>query len=169
MLGKSAYQKLELFVSASMCLPSRPQSKDLLHSQSCSSANSKQMLKLHLPQQMSAVLFVVQKDSLEQEVLAKNGVGDTSRTIDNLDSLSIKTVKEGVTSGFAVLVSGNAEVGSVLNEELIKQKLVGISESQFESAISEFGGVDVAELDIRPYWSSKIPTDTEKINITIKK
>lgn len=118
--------------------------------------------------QVSAVMFVVEKKSLESEILSKNGVGDTSRTIDNLDSLAIKTAKDGITSGFAISVSGSAQVGSVLNESLIKEKLAGVSEGQFESVISEFGGVDVAELDIRPYWISKIPTDIEKINITVK-
>lgn len=119
--------------------------------------------------QVTAEAYAVQKSSLEQELLSKNGVGDASRRIDNLETLTIQTDKTTNTSGVTLNVKGNALIGSNLNESAIQEALKGVSESEFESVISKFGGVDVAELDISPYWSRSIPTDIQKINITIQK
>lgn len=119
--------------------------------------------------QISVAAYILDIKALGKEILVKNGITDQSRKIDNLESLNIKPTASSVAGGYSLSVSGNTQVGSEIDELAIKQRLAGVSAASFEDAIAEFSGVDTAELSIRPYWGTRIPTDISKINIEVRK
>ncbi len=55
-----------------------------------------------------------------------------------------------------------------INQQAVKQALLGKPKSSFESIIQAFQpSVDQAEAKVRPFWSSTFPTDPNKISITL--
>jgi len=101
--------------------------------------------------------FIFKKENLTRE-LVKESVADFDKNrvfindLEKVDSVSLS-------------IKGKGEIIWEVDEDLIKEALVGIKEREFESTIGEFRNIEKAELAIKPFWKMTVPSEIEKISI----
>lgn len=124
--------------------------------------------------EISANALLLPKTDLSKEIY--NGTlkditdWDTIETrITNFENLSINIGEYNPLDGgsFDVRLTGNAIVEAVLNEEIIKQKLIGSKQKDMSQILDDFHGIMEAKSVIRPIWKKSFPSDLSKIYIKL--
>jgi hypothetical protein len=54
-----------------------------------------------------------------------------------------------------------------VNENSVRQALLGKSKKEFTNVLSSFESINQANLSIKPIWQTKIPKESKKINIKV--
>ncbi len=116
--------------------------------------------------------LIFKKENLTRE-LVKESVADFDKNkvfINDLGGISVSLMSaneidtEKVDS-VSLSVKGKGEIIWEVDEDVIKEALVGIKEREFEQTIGEFRNVEKAELAIKPFWKMTVPDEIDKISI----
>jgi hypothetical protein len=62
-------------------------------------------------------------------------------------------------------ISGNTAAVSRIDEEGLKNSLVGTKKSSIDQVLQKYPGIESANAVIRPVWKTSFPTDPSKINV----
>ncbi|MDQ5883306.1 MAG: hypothetical protein QG654_219 [Patescibacteria group bacterium] len=116
--------------------------------------------------------FIFKKENLIRE-LVKEAVPDFDKnkvTIKDLESISLSLMSASEidptdVDSISVSVKGNTEIIWEIDEQAIKDVLVGVKERKFESIIGEFKSIEKAELQIKPIWKTTVPSEIDRINV----
>ena len=116
--------------------------------------------------------FIFKEENLTRE-LVKEAVSDFDNNkvyIEDLENISVSLMSSSEINPTSVetislSVKGETEIIWEIDEESIKDSLVGIKERTFQSVIGDFKSIEKAELIIKPIWKTNIPDDKEKINV----
>ncbi len=116
--------------------------------------------------------FIFKEENLTRE-LVKEAVADFDKNkvvIKDIENLSISLMSASEidpadVDSISISAKGNTEIIWQIDEEAIKDVLVGIKERKFQSVVSEFKSIEKAELIIKPIWKTTVPTDLERIDV----
>ncbi len=124
----------------------------------------------------SGTIYVVVFDRQQlTEAVAKASVptyaGEEIR-LANLDSL---TFAMGAVTGEVLwnastlefTLSGTPQLRWVINEDIIKNELLGLSKADFNAKMATYATVERAKASLRPFWKQRFPADASKISIKI--
>jgi len=64
-------------------------------------------------------------------------------------------------------LTGEPTVTWIVDEESVRNSLIGIPKKEVDSKLAEFTGVDTAKVTIKPLWKKTFPKSSEKIKIVI--
>jgi hypothetical protein len=64
-------------------------------------------------------------------------------------------------------LSGTPQLRWVINEEIIKNELLGLSKADFNAKMIKYATVERAKASLRPFWKQRFPSDPSKISIKI--
>lgn len=116
--------------------------------------------------------FIFKKENLTRE-LVKEAVADFDKnkvTIQDLEGISVSLmsaseINPSVVESISLSVKGETDIVWEIDEQAIKDVLVGIKERSFQPIMGEFRSIEKAELRIKPVWKTTVPEDLEKIKI----
>lgn len=118
---------------------------------------------------LHAVIF--DKKSLARFIAGKSLAsfeGDAVE-IPNMEELGFRIIgKENarpLDGTLQVAFSGDVNVVWTLDEEMLKQNLVGVAKDDFQKAISGFPHITRAEASLRPFWKMNFPNHTDRIRV----
>lgn len=118
---------------------------------------------------LHAVIF--DKKSLARFIAGKSLASFEGDAVDipNMEKLEFRIIgKENVRpldGTLQVAFSGDVNVVWTLDEEILKQNLVGVAKGDFQKAISGFPHIARAEASLRPFWKRNFPDDTDRIRV----
>lgn len=104
------------------------------------------------------------KDSIKDEVdtdkqaIQDNGLSSASFTISNVQSDGSATITVDTT----------VVVGPDINEAELKEEIAGKKQGESENIISASEGVTEVQVNLSPFWASKVPSNPDKITFEIK-
>lgn len=116
--------------------------------------------------------FIFNKKNLENYIL-ENKFGDKKDNyyISNLKDLVFEIIDKSIeaqkVSEIDFNLKGEIKAPHKVNENSVKQALLGKSKKEFTNVLSTFESVNEANLSIKPIWQSKIPKETKKINLKV--
>jgi hypothetical protein len=64
-------------------------------------------------------------------------------------------------------LTGEPTVTWIVDEEAIKNSLIGVTRKEFDNKLAEFAGVDTGKATIRPLWKKTFPKSSDKIEVII--
>lgn len=70
-----------------------------------------------------------------------------------------------VENGFTVKAQASSQVGPNINEQLLAQSITGQRAGEIQERIQRIQGVDNVDVKFSPFWVTKTPKDTKKIDI----
>ncbi|MFZ2523417.1 MAG: hypothetical protein WAW92_03465 [Minisyncoccia bacterium] len=116
----------------------------------------------------SAVIF--NRSSITKSILAKvlPDADQSLISISNLDALSfdLKSDLSSISSGpINFGISGDVELVWIINEDKLKNDLLGLSKTNAKTIMSAYPSIKEAWVLTRPFWNNKIPSNTEKVKI----
>lgn len=79
--------------------------------------------------------------------------------------LDTGTTKDAQSIRFKL--TGEPTVTWIVDEESVRNSLIGIPKKEVDSKLAEFTGVDTAKVTIKPLWKKTFPKSSEKIKIVI--
>jgi len=88
-----------------------------------------------------------------------SNMGNTQMQLDEGTISDSKSIKFKLT--------GEPVITWILDEEAIKNALVGVTRKEFESILTEFTGVGSGKATIRPLWKKTFPKTSSKIKIIV--
>lgn len=110
--------------------------------------------------------FIFKSEDLQKflldtgDSLKKGGVLDPKLLVGEIVTSDL------TTNTYTIYISGNLTKQAEVDENQIKNALVGKTKKDFIGIISSFGDtIEKAELSIKPFWVFKIPKTIEKIKI----
>jgi hypothetical protein len=116
--------------------------------------------------------------TIEQIVLEKNSFVDYFESkkvpINRLDNLDFTLLNGNITTReekeenirYSVSVTGTVQKENTVNEQALKEKLVGTYRQSFHEIMNSMSdSIASAELSIRPFWIFTIPKSLNRINI----
>ncbi len=120
--------------------------------------------------------ILIKKDELHaayvQAIAAGEAVVASDVTLLGTDALAYQTTTDisGDITPKTISFSVKGDVTAVWNidQEAIKKLLVGTKRAGFAERMQTIPSVSSAELVIRPFWMSSIPTDVQKIKVSVK-
>jgi hypothetical protein len=120
--------------------------------------------------------ILIKKDELAQELLkaipGSEGIDPNQVTILGADKLVYATstdiTKELVPSDVTFKVTGDVIAVWKIDQQAVQNLLAGKKRSAFSSEMESVTGVSSAELVLRPFWMSVLPSDPAKITVTVK-
>lgn len=119
----------------------------------------------------SVIAYIFEETQLASELaktLASQYDGSPVR-ISDIGSTQMQ-LDEGTVSDSKSIrfkLTGEPVITWILDEEAIKNALVGVTRKEFEGILSEFTGVDTGKATIRPLWKKTFPKSSSKIEIII--
>ena len=116
--------------------------------------------------------FIFKKENLTRE-LVKEAVADFDKnkvTIQDLEGISVSLmsaseINPSLVESISLSVKGETDIVWEIDEDAIKDVLIGIKERSFQPIMGEFRSIEKAELRIKPVWKTTVPEDLEKIKI----
>lgn len=123
-----------------------------------------QKAKLH------ALIF--KKENLTRN-LVQNLVSDFDENkvyLPGLEDISVELMSSAdlnpnTVDTVSLSVKGETEVIWEVDEEKLKESLVGIKKRKFESVLGEFKNIERAEYSLKPFWKNTLPSKTDQIEI----
>ncbi len=120
--------------------------------------------------------ILLKKDELHAAFLKAIAAGEEVNidqvTLRNTEALTYTTTTnitgEFVPKTISFTVSGDISAVWSIDQEAIKKLLAGTKRMVFSGRMQTISSVALAELVIRPFWMNSIPTETEKIKVSIK-
>lgn len=92
--------------------------------------------------------------------------------ISNFDDLEFRPdsleVAPWQTGNLPFTLVGTTSIRWIIDENKLKQELVGLPKSSAENVFASFKGIDVAKVTITPAWKSTFPETTDKIKTIIE-
>lgn len=79
--------------------------------------------------------------------------------------LDTGTTKDAQSIRFKL--TGEPTVTWIVDEESVRNSLIGIPKKEVDSKLAEFTGVDTTKVTIKPLWKKTFPKSSEKIKIVI--
>lgn len=64
-------------------------------------------------------------------------------------------------------ISGTPELRWVINEDAIKNELLGLPKADFNAKMTQYSTIERAKASLRPFWKQHFPSDPAKISIKI--
>ncbi len=123
-----------------------------------------QKAKLH------ALLF--KKDNLTRNLVQKlvSDFDNNRVYLPNLEDISVELmsaseINPSTVDTVSLSIKGDTEVIWEIDEDKLKDALVGTKKRKFESVLSEFKNIDRAEYSLKPFWKNTLPSKTEQIEI----
>jgi hypothetical protein len=122
------------------------------------------------------ISYLIPRDAFEAS-LAKDVLSDNvykKVSIPVIDSLSVVPQKgipfdpKIVPESISVLVSGQGDVITKIDPELIKTSLVGTKRSLFNESLSYMPEISSASFRFIPFWAPFFPTKEKNIEVIIK-
>ncbi len=119
----------------------------------------------------SVVAYIFEEQQLAGEIAKKlisqydgspvrlSDKGDIKMQVDTGTTEDAQTIKFKLT--------GEPTVTWIIDEEAVKNSLVGISKKEFDNKLAEFAGVDTGKATIRPLWKKTFPKSSDKIEVII--
>lgn len=128
--------------------------------------------QVKLTQKGSLHAFVFKKENITRN-LVKDLVADYDNNkvyIPTLETLSVELMSSTEITPSKVdtinlSIKDNAKVIWEVDEEKLKESLAGIKKRKFESALAAFKNIDRAELSLKPFWKTSLPTKTGQIKV----
>ncbi len=124
--------------------------------------------KVDVPVNGTIEQIVLETKSLEAYLSTKYPALKDAENLD-LTLLTGHTLEKNNTAetvSYTVEVVGDIKREARIDDTVLKEKLVGISKSDFGKVMESFvDTVSTAELSIQPFWISKIPKTFNRINI----
>jgi len=62
-------------------------------------------------------------------------------------------------------LTGNVNIVWVVDEDLLKERLVGVPKKNFQEILSEFPYIERAKANLRPFWKRSFPDETKYIKV----
>lgn len=120
---------------------------------------------------LSAIIFkeVDLTSALVEKVITNTE--ENKVTIPNIRDLAIELDKGSVVSDpekitdVKIVINDKVEVVWEVNEEELKDALVGIKKRDFENKMLQFKNIDKAELNLKPFWKNTLPNKTGAIKV----
>lgn len=106
------------------------------------------------------------KKVIEEKVKNEEEGSGQSILSDGINSAEFKILSESDESA-VVTVSTTVVVGPEVDEEAIKSQITGKKDGEAEQILNNISGFSDAEVDISPFWATKIPK-TSKIELTVQ-
>lgn len=78
--------------------------------------------------------------------------------------IEAKKIDNGITN---IAVSASGDFVFKIREDEVRQAIAGKNEDEFKGYFKNLSGVNAVSINLWPFWVKKIPTDLNKINITI--
>lgn len=115
--------------------------------------------------------FLLKKEDLGVVVSKKTGLDSADAEhrirVGNLDDLafSFQGIPDGTTESISFRLEGSPFIIWKFDEEGVRQALRGKEESEADSILKGFIGIEKAEIVTRPFWTSSFPEDGRDIQI----
>lgn len=125
-----------------------------------------------LVQKASLYAFIFKEENLTRN-LVSDLVGDFDKNkvyIDGIEDISVSLMSKDEidpksATSISLSVKGEARVVWEIDEEMVKEKVAGIRERDFQVAITEFRNIDSAFIAIKPFWKFSTPKNVEQIKV----
>lgn len=117
--------------------------------------------------------FIFKKDNLENNILNQEFQDKdiTNLYISNLKDLTFeitnKEINPNQVSEISFYLKGEVNAPYKINEQNLKQSLLGKAKKDFANIMSSNPNVENAELSLKPIWQNKIPKEIKRINLKI--
>lgn len=116
--------------------------------------------------------FIFNKKNLENYILEnKFGEKKDNYYVSNLKDLVFEIKDENIEAEKVTEINfnlkGEINTPHKVNENSVKQALLGKSKKEFTNTLSSFESINEANLSIKPIWQNKIPKETKKINLKV--
>jgi hypothetical protein len=116
--------------------------------------------------------FLFNKKNLENYLLEnKFGEKKDNYYISNLKDLVFEIKDENIQVDKVTEINfnlkGEINAPHKVNENSVRQALLGKSKKEFTNVLSSFESINQANLSIKPIWQTKIPKESKKINIKV--
>lgn len=109
------------------------------------------------------VFSSVSSGDVAKSDIAIPNIRDLVFSLSNKDPNSFDEVKR-----ISFTLTGKAKAVWNVNSKSLLQSLLGQRKSDFKNILSSYGGVESADLSIKPIWKMSLPEKESKINIIIK-
>lgn len=119
----------------------------------------------------SVVAYIFEEQQLAGEIAKKliSQYDGSPVRISDKGNIQMKldsgTTEDAQTIKFKLI--GEPTVTWIIDEEAIKNSLIGVSKKEFDNKLSEFAGVDTGKATIRPLWKKTFPKSSDKIKVII--
>lgn len=117
--------------------------------------------------------FIFKKDNLENNILTQEFKDKdiTNLYISNLKDLTFEITDKALlpnqVSEISFYLKGEVNAPYKINEQNLKQSLLGKAKKDFANIMSNNVNVENAELSLKPIWQNKIPKEIKRINLKI--
>jgi hypothetical protein len=128
--------------------------------------------EVKLTQKGSLHAFVFKKENITRN-LVKDLVADYDNNkvyIPTLETLSVELMSSteitpSKVDTISLSIKDSAKVIWEIDEEKLKESLLGIKKRKFESALAAFKNIDRAELSVKPFWKNSLPSKASQIKV----
>ncbi|MDQ5901498.1 MAG: hypothetical protein QG580_213 [Patescibacteria group bacterium] len=125
-----------------------------------------------LVQKASLYAFIFKEENLTRN-LVSDLVGDFDKNkvyVDGIEDISVSLMSKDEidpksATSISLSVKGEARVVWEIDEDMVKEKVAGIRERDFQVAITEFRNIDSAFIAIKPFWKFSTPKNVEQIKV----
>lgn len=119
----------------------------------------------------SVVAYIFEESQLASEIakILSSQYDGSSVKISDLGGTQME-IDEGTVSDSKSIrfkLTGEPTITWSIDQEAIKNSLIGSTRKQFETILTDFTGVDSGKASIRPFWKKTFPKSSNKIEIIV--